>query len=556
MREVEESHGGLSSQLPRKLSSSYENRARATDMVALDPGAVASVRLTTGAIVDITVDNGFDFGTEFDNQQGANTMWLYSLQPLRVLGEAIRSDNNEVQDVFLAGWNSAVEHLVSPAGRETAGRVASADHAAATRLRACLEAGELIRDGPLRGSVRQIADSTLEWLLSEEHYRPNNHGLMSSIALLHWYIAMRDLEPSAHVRDVAVTRILDLARNAFDRDGLCNENTIGYHNFNLFCYDEVRRMHEIEKFDETIENQLLPIIEQADLALSHCMLQDNTVPTIGDSGRYPIRHRKSLDRSAGFPESGFGVVKDERLYLSAICGSRSEIHKHADDSSITVSYDCQPLVIDSGSYLYDANDPYRKAMASALGHSGIVPAILDGLTRSELLRTYPAYWARTDSRPSVDDGWRRMDMTYGVADLLDVSRTMAVDESSRWVAVTDRVTFSSDTVDTRARQRWLLGPQLGARRLGHGRWWFPASEGMGLNLISWGCTEEELYRGENTGLHRGWYSEQYGKKVPVFGMNLTASGTYQVIRTLLHVADNPLVDLTDIPPRVLRRILS
>ena len=57
-----------------------------------------------------------DFEQQFSTQQNSNTMWLYSLFHLRVVGEALRRGHEHLRSTWEKGWQDAVAHLNSPLG--------------------------------------------------------------------------------------------------------------------------------------------------------------------------------------------------------------------------------------------------------------------------------------------------------------------------------------------------------------------------------------------------------------------------------------------------------
>lgn len=541
-------------ELPAVLPKSYSGRLSLSHLKNSTADGEATVQFLSGECVMLSPTSGIDFEQRFDSQQYGNTMWVYSLFALRVLGEAIRQGQQHLRPTWERGWRSAFEKYGSQEGLQRANTIPSADHAAATRLHACLEAAELTADPTFRASVARVAHVTLEWICDESTYRPNNHGLMTSIALLNWHVAVERPSGGSRVRDIAVRRIIELADKAFDEDGMCDENTVGYHNFNLRCYDQVMHLQEREDIHPAFDQQLHPILERADVALGHCLLQDNTIPTVGDSARVKVTVRPSINASSNYSRSGFGVIKDERLYLSMICGGRSEIHKHNDDTSLSLWFDGQPLIVDAGSYLYDRTDPYRVSIESSYGHSGIYVEDVDGMMRHELKKTWPGYVSRLDRGPHRDGSTESMSGSYDVPERLRVERSVTV-FPNRWFVVRDSVRIMGDLASATARQRWLLGPQVVPERLGHGLW-ACTSEDRVLTIMAIGAFDEELYRAESFGRYRGWYSDQSGIKQPVHGLDLVGRGLEQKFTTVLHIGERAVADRAETPENVLRVALE
>lgn len=541
-------------ELPDVLPESYSGRLSLGYLKDSTPDGEATVQFLSGARVTLSPTNDIDFEQKFDSQQYGNTMWVYSLFALRVLGEAIRQGQQHLRPAWERGWRSAFEKYGSQEGLQRANTIPSADHAAATRLHACLEASELTNDPTFRASVARVAHVTLEWICEDRNYRPNNHGLMTSIALLNWHVAVERPAGGTRIRDIAVRRIIELADKAFDEDGMCDENTVGYHNFNLRCYDQVVQLQERENIDPAFDQRLRPILERADVALGHCLLQDNTIPTVGDSARVKVTARPSINASGDYSRSGFGVIKDERLYLSMICGGRSEIHKHHDDTSLTLWYEGQPLIVDAGSYLYDRTDPYRVSIESSYGHSGIYLDDVDGMMRHDLKKAWPGYVSRLDRGPHRVGSAESMSGFYDVPERLRVERNVTVFPDC-WIVVRDTVRIMGELEAATARQRWLLGPKVDPQRLGHGHWVCTTDDRV-LTVMAIGAFDEDIYRAETFDRHRGWYSDQSGVKLPIYGLDFVGRGLDQVFTTVLHIGDRAVADRAETPESVLRTALG
>ena len=540
--------------LPAKLPESYPNRLSLGYLKDSDKYGNATVQFLSGAQIHMTPTSGIDFEQKFKSQQYGNTMWVYSLFALRVLGEALRQGREELRPTWERGWRSAFEKYGSLEGLQRANSIPSADHAAATRLHACLEAAEIATEPGFRTSLAEVAHVTLEWICDDRTYRPNNHGLMTSIALLAWHVAVERPLGDSKVKDIAVRRIIELAEKAFDDNGMCDENTVGYHNFNLRCYDQVMQLQAVEHIDEAFDRVLRPILERADVALGHCMLQDNTIPTVGDSARVKVNARPSINASGDYSLSGFGVIKNERLYLSMICGGRSEIHKHHDDTSLTLWYDGQPLIVDAGSYLYDRTNPYRVSIESSYGHSGIFVEDVDGMMRHDMKKAWPGYASRLDRGPHRNGYTESMTGSYDVPERLQVARNVTV-YPDRWIVVRDTVRMMGDLKSATARQRWLLGPKVAPERLGHGHWACTTDDRV-LTVMAIGAFDEDIYRAETFDRHRGWYSDQSGVKHPVYGLDFVGRGLDQEFTTVLHIGDRAVADRAETPECVLRAALS
>ena len=355
-----------------------------------------------------------------------------------------------------------------------------------------------------------------DWLATPANYRAYNHGLMGSISLLHSAVQFGTAPYASAYLDVATTRIIELGRNSFDKDGLCNENTIGYHNYNLHRYRGLLKFCKHYGISEALVSFLKDLTHRAAKALEFCVWQDGSIPPIGDS---PVEKTKitSQNVSRCFPESGFAVVKNNDLYVSIQCGARTEVHKQVDDSSMTVRYKNRDILIDGGSYTYDRADPFRRCIESSFGHSGLFLKEFDGLLRGEFRKKFGPVVGKIERFEESDDGVR-LKCVYSI------NKGRAVFERNIFVCWPDEVAIvdsvelkymagSSDTV-----QRFLFGPTLDAR----------FDEGNKLTLTSddFSCTlfqlldcDGDLYRGEDASPVRGWFSKKYMEILPTYGVD-------------------------------------
>jgi hypothetical protein len=197
----------------------------------------------------------------------------------------------------------------------------------------------------------------------------SNHGIMCCVTLAQianqfanaGYLAERFLQASAE-------SMLRLVRKSLDSDGFSDENTIGYHLFVLQLITDYVEYFKANDLKAMQLDELERAIRKARQALAFCVRQDGSVPTIGDS---PVYRTKvdSVNHSKWFKESGLLIIKDDHLYLSLVCGARSDNHKQCDDSSITLTYRGEDLLIDGGSYCYDRRNPHRAYLESFRGHT-------------------------------------------------------------------------------------------------------------------------------------------------------------------------------------------
>ena len=225
-----------------------------------------------------------------------------------------------------------------------------------------------------------------KWMLDDNNYRKNNHGVMMDLGLLHLSALFREHSFSTQYRERALERIKEMFVESFDADGFHNENTIMYLNFNLKLYKEITYFCNHYAFDSDIRQMFNDTIQKAEEALQYLVWQDGTIPPIGDGGQSKSGY-ESINASKFFKNGNFALVKDDDTYFSLKCGWTTFIHKHVDEASITLRYKNEDLLIDSGKFNYDNNGP-RPKLVSFAGHSTIYPLKYENTQLKEMIKQY------------------------------------------------------------------------------------------------------------------------------------------------------------------------
>ena len=477
-----------------------------------------------------------DWDQSFPSLVASNILWLYSLEYVGALLSRYE-ESGEVQHLarameLVASFFRYIEAPANWAAVATNRGHSSVDHAMAIRANVFVKFIQVLRvagdaAGPsanlLRQCVRWLYRHAL-WMYADRHYARNNHGVMVDFALIQ---CARQFERTPWLQEALLSkadeRLCSMLQGAFDQDGLCDENTIGYHVFNLDLYRGIEDYRRQSGLGGRFLEVAPPILRKAEHALGLCLWQDGSVPPIGDSPVYRI-DTAPINRSKWFRDSHFLVVKNDDLYLSLICGSRSDCHKHVDDSSITLRYRGENILVDGGSYRYDRNDPLRQCVESARGHSGVFLSCLDGMPTREYL--LPRTRGRADILSFEEDACASVaTCAYTLFDgAVRVERTVGVlwpDE----VVLSDRVTIDPHRAPERAVQRLLMGPQLSLqeRRDGDRQLLF---RGRRVHVAVTHLTGSacDLYRGEEGPPARGWYSEIWQEILPVQGVDYLQEG--------------------------------
>jgi hypothetical protein len=510
------------------------------DVTVICSGDTVALPLFTEEIMEVSLSHGVQWERTFAQQPLASLMWLFSLAPIgRLLSTFQQRQDNDALQLAVITLNSFLDYSREPDHQSWIGRFPSADHSAALRVKVLIKYIQVMRERPDvdHALLKRVFDCLTywsDWLADPVNYKKNNHGLMGSIALLHSAVQFGAASCASAYRDVATRRIIELGTSSFDRDGLCNENTIGYHNFNVHCYRGLLEFCKHYGGSDTLVIFLEELILRATKALEFCVWQDGSIPPIGDSAVYRIAIT-SRNEPRCFYESGFAVVKNDDLYVSILCGAPSEIHKQVDDSSMTLRFMNREILVDGGSYLYERTNPHRRCVESSLGHSGLFLKEFDGLLRSEFLQKYGPVSGKIERFEESDDGVR-VKCVYSVSNGRVVfvrhifvcwPDEIAIVDS---VELREEVAFRPETV-----QRFLFGPTLDVQFDERNKLILAADEFESTLFQLLDC-DGVLYRGEDANPVRGWCSYKYMEILPTYGVDFVSHSQRSRFSTIIKLA--------------------
>lgn len=333
-----------------------------------------------GDFVDVGLD-GVDWASMKKSGSPSAVMWKHSLS---WVGSFFCNDYDRCFQPFI---DSSIKSYLETFHRspETFTRIPSSDHACAFRITASLL--WLESKGGLAAKERFLIEPVLYkesvWLIEKVELskrKVNNHAVMSLMAVLNFIAYFGETDKLKWSR--VLSRLKFILEVIFDKDGYANENTVGYHVFN------VKLIQELYHF--LLENNLESIGWLSELVakseeLSRALVwQNGEVPPIGDSHVYDAKILP-INKSVFLPESGFAVIKNDSFYLSLICGFRHISHKHVDDTSFTWRVNGVDYITDGGLYNYNQKDRRRAHLLSSKSHSGFFPVWLDDISREEYI---------------------------------------------------------------------------------------------------------------------------------------------------------------------------
>jgi hypothetical protein len=509
------------------------------DLTGKCSGDTVALPLYTGEIMGVSLSHGVQWDRTFATQANSSLMHLFSLDTIGGLLSTFqqRNDDRALQFAVVA-LRSFLDYSSKTGHQSSIGRIPSADHSAAIRVRVLIKFIQVMRERPdydhaLLIKVCDCLKYWSDWLSKAKHYTKNNHGLMGSIALLHSAVQFGATPHASTYLAVATNRIFELGKSSFDREGLCNENTIGYHNFNLKLYRGLVVFCRHYRLSGALVEFLEETILRATRALEFCVWQDGSIPPLGDSAVYRTK-TVSRNKPRCFFESGFAVVKNDDLYLSILCGAPTETHKQVDDSSITLRFMNRDILIDGGSYTFDRTDPYRRCVASSLGHSGIFLKEFDELLRREYLRKFGPVSGHIECFEESDEGVR-VKCSYSVRGGRAVFRRSIFVCWPDEVAIVDSVEVNDLALRPEIVQRFLFGPTLGVRFDRRDKLILTSDEFSGT-LFQLSDCDGVLYHGEGENPLRGWCSFKYKEILPTYCVDFACVSQVSHFSTIIKLA--------------------
>ncbi len=248
-----------------------------------------------------------------------------------------------------------------------------------------------------------------------------NHLLRESNGLAHTSICFPEFGDTKSWLKIALTRFENEIKRQINQDGSHIEMSTGYQ---WLAVDEFETMYKLLKTNNlSLPNENLSVfLEKMYSMLAYLVRPDGTFPEINDgfirwSYSRLAQAGKMFDRddmiyigtagkkgsvprktSFGFNDAGLYVMRSDwtkdACYLIFDAGPYGGPHGHEDKLSIELYALGQPFIVDSGSYTYDREDPYRNYFVGSQGHNTI---LVDGL--SQIRR-----WNRINMKPKPAKG--------------------------------------------------------------------------------------------------------------------------------------------------------
>lgn len=434
---------------------------------------------------------------DYEQQQSA-LLWLHSLGFLPTMFE--QNDGKErVEEVL----RSYVEFLDSAESRGFLLRMTSLDHAVAVRIRAlcAVLARYTARDLPVPDELLWLLARDASWGAVAHNIKINNHGMMLATSVLH-YEALFRTEHTASRTEVVGNALRQIIEASFDSVGVCRENTPSYQAFYLRFFGDLKAFLRWISPDSPIIDLLDDIVTRGEATLSIMVWPEGILPPIGDSGAEKSSVA-SVDGTVFSAESGFFVQKRDNTYVSLRCGHSSIVHKHADDTSLTLRVAGVELLLDGGMYNYDWKNPATVAVKSQRGHSGVFFERFDDLYPATLFR--PGHTRVRSHMTMLETAPGAISIHCGYEiDASHFAQRLATFRQGR-IALSDR--FWSTTGETPV-QRFLV--PVDAETTTDESGILLTKEGAWMRIRFDQNRPTRRYSGESVPLMRGWVSRSWG----------------------------------------------
>lgn len=420
--------------------------------------------------------------------------------------------------------------------------------------------GKLLRTGDLPGDLDAPMQSAIQkvsaYLADDAHFQDGeNHGFNEAAGLLVSAVNLPQMPQASAWQELALSRLGKLMGDTVDDDGVEVEDSPFYHFYVLsFVTQDSRWMHAYgvplpDGFDDKIARmfdyatqapmpdgqvpllgssvaldmrKLLPnVYDETALdempGLSDVTPEFEYVRSGGAVGAAPSERNKRFAASGqSFLRTGFGPKKDfaARTWMSFNAGRWRSKHCHRDALAVTYYSAGSTLMPDSGLYQY-TNDP-DDYFSGTRAHNTVVVDGKDQSNAADVLGNVEPGLVVTGDAWAYQSAAHRLyaGVTHArsvvlvaqdIALVVDrLSSNVAHDYVQTWHLWPDARTAPSG-LDVRASDdtgRQLLVAQA-------------VTDGVGLSVV----------RGQDAPVVQGWYSAEYGHRVPSAALEYTAHAT-------------------------------
>ena len=432
-----------------------------------------NIAMPNGAAIDVDIEAPkLHYDADFPQDRDSSRLWANSLRYIvPMLGEG----DHETAWTLLAQLNDILAQDL----KDTHGRFSgSLDHQFALQLRTLCEMRAWLLKRPQSDDNAEM-DSELKKTVALIYghvqsiglLRPNNHGIMLGISLLHSFYMFEDVpwtpsgQSSESGRNEVEEFLLESLFSVLGTDGVANENTPIYQGFYL------KLLSGITDFQTwaygSAHTEFAEMNSRATTAYRHMLLPNGAVPPLGDASVSMQRQLKALPGLWATVENGLLIRSTPDSFFSFVCGYRGVFHKQLDDSSIFLWHKGDALIQDAGLKSYDGNDPVAVGIRGQLGHSGLFFPRFDSVRAEKVVAYGSGTRLISASMEMRKDGSADSFQAVGRY----AFRNVAVERCVTWTGERSfmlRDLVRSDSASGRAVSRFLLDPQAEVRFLESG----------------------------------------------------------------------------------------
>lgn len=251
----------------------------------------------------------------------------------------------------------------------------SLDHCLGLNVRTCVYLILFLREFGDQEDILALAETLLADLFTViknyDFFLKNNHGLMLTLGLLHGIHASNRTDLPFNVK-FCLDFLDDTFNDVVDESGYVYENTPVYQRLWITWASEVSKTLTL-LFDLEREARIYQEISEKILSnFQRFIIDKNQALPIGDGTRYIS---SSVSPVSGFYFNGTGgqTLWNDGIgsVFSYIAGTKSAVHKHADDLSLRWWIDSTEVFADAGAFSYDLSDPVSRCVTSQRGHTGL-----------------------------------------------------------------------------------------------------------------------------------------------------------------------------------------
>ena len=294
-------------------------------------------------------------------------VYIHSLLILRYFTFAYRETNKEVY------IDKAKEYLNRYLSRKDKSKYSWHEQSVAGRLNNILHfTGEYYKSEPKPKELNDYLKTHISFLLNDDNYKKNNHGIMMDSALASSLRLLNDdlLKFKKPIVEKVIVRAREAILRDFSEKGLHLENSPDYHRLTVKWLLALERKLNVE--EATLGDEYVNKLKESEKLDAIIATPNNRYPIMGDSSDGQYKGEKSFDNFID-KTAGRAIFHNKKIrsQLTFIAGYGSKGHKHYDDLSFIFHDGKQAVFNDSGKYNYDKSSRLRNHVISPMAHNSL-----------------------------------------------------------------------------------------------------------------------------------------------------------------------------------------